>query len=209
MDDNSVIYNQKSLKIMETKIEEKKIEEIFLSELCEKFNVNYDRLSQLQKIGGQKQYHREGDALRHTYLVVLNAMAFFGSDQLMIKIALLHDVGKIHTGVQKPDGDWGYPNHSGVGAEKLGEFYSPTNSDFATVKWYVKNHIKPMFWHWDDGNLLREEIAKVMKTAPNEDCTISNLCGLVLCDITGSHGADPLENSRLEMGLYHLFTSGC
>ena len=151
----------------------------------------------LTEIGGGQVYHQEGNALTHTLLVTEAAIKLFGDDKVMVLSAFLHDIGKIETGYEKPNGDWAYPGHSEKGAEILSYVYSTQNEDFIKVQWYVRNHIKPLFWK----NLKDVEI--ISETAP-EGCSVRNLAGLAYCDLMGSWSAEPqtILKDRL-LGFYN------
>lgn len=138
----------------------------------------------LREVGGCA-FHREANALAHTYMVV-GAMSMAKAPEYMRLVALLHDIGKIYVTRQKPNGDYEYPNHSGVGAsdECLVQFVPRTHELFTTIQWYIKNHIKPLFWQ--NSKDLDAELRKLQATAPTELCSVNLLALLGACDITGS-----------------------
>lgn len=155
----------------------------------------------LQQIGGCRQYHQEGNALIHTFLVYLAAQKMFPSDLMMQCVALLHDIGKIYTGKLKPmtTDDWEYPYHSTVGAQHLFTFIPEDLICFDEMQWYIYNHIKPLFWkqkgfnrsqaefdvsHYGKGNLTKVEVT------PER---FNNLIDLVICDLQGSIPADYVD----------------
>ncbi len=145
----------------------------------------------LQNIGGCRQYHQEGNALTHTFLVYLAAQKMFPSDLMMQCVALLHDIGKILTGRQKSDGNWEYPNHSIVGAEMLDAFVDPELIYFKEMQWFIRNHIKPLFWR--NKKLTRDQALKTLTEHPSGEITaetFNNLIDLVICDLQGSIPAD-------------------
>ena len=141
----------------------------------------------LRRIGGHKVYHLEGNALIHTEMVYYRACEMFSDDSLMCKVALLHDIGKIYTSVYHGPDDWSYPNHALAGAAQLHQFVSPGDPDFETIGWYIKNHIKPMFWR---GDYLTKEIASLNCPAT---CSVINLLKLVVCDVVGSVSVEPQD----------------
>ena len=148
--------------------------------------VNSVEFQKLSKIGGHKVYHLEGDALKHSLMVVEEAKKMFPTNYEMWIVALLHDVGKIYTSVCNGPDDWSYPNHAAVGAQHVQEFLpqlSPIKP--SKVEWYVANHIKPLFWR---GKNLKEELPKL--NCPKE-CSIVNLVKLAICDIQGSVSVVP------------------
>jgi len=144
----------------------------------------------LATIGGHKVFHLEGDALTHTKLVVHEAFEHFGGDPFMMKVATLHDVGKIYTSIKHGENDWEYPDHAQCGAFRgvLSKFIPEADPDFKDIQWYIRNHIKPLYWRGKD---LDAEFAKVMRDAPSPRCTVKNLAGLALCDIRGSVSVEP------------------
>jgi len=144
----------------------------------------------LANIGGHKVYHLEGDAFTHTKLVVEAACDHFGGDPFMMKVAALHDIGKIYTGIKHGEGDWEYPDHAQCGAFRgiLSKFIPEDDPDFKDIQWYIKNHIKPLFWRGKD---MAVEAAKVLRDAPSARCTIRGLAGLAICDIRGSFSVEP------------------
>lgn len=162
--------------------------------------VNNPKFLNLALIGGEKVYHHEGDALMHTMMVTGAARQIFGMFDEMVIIALLHDIGKIYTSIQREDGWWNYPNHSISGAEHLKEFLSEDHPLYKKAEWYIKNHIKPMFFN--QGSNFRTFMTNDMKDAP-EGVSLENLCKLVLCDWTGS--VSPTEQDpQLEMFIKRL-----
>ena len=160
-------------------------------------NGDRDYILRLTEIGGGQEYHQEGNALTHTFLVTEAAMKLFGDDKLMVLSAFLHDIGKIETGYEKPNGDWAYPGHSQKGAEVLHYVYDESNEDFKQIQWYVRHHIKPLFWK------SSEERAELAKTAP-EGCSIRNLAGLAYCDLCGSYSREP--QIELKTSLLRIYT---
>lgn len=53
---------------------------------------------------GPLKYHGEGDALAHTQLVMNEVFDAVGNDEILLTMAMLHDIGKVVTGFYK-DGD--------------------------------------------------------------------------------------------------------
>lgn len=155
----------------------------------------------LAEIGGCKQYHQEGNALEHTLLVAAHMWTKFYS-QWAFEVGLLHDIGKIYTGIPKPDwsGDWEYPWHSVVGGIPgiLQRFIKKEHPLFSAYSWFITNHIKPLFWVNKSQEELHREIDVLLKSVPKgheELCTINNLVTLVLCDLNGSIGKDSNEET--------------
>lgn len=145
----------------------------------------------LADIGGCHQYHQEGNALTHTFLVYLAAQEMFPSNLMMQCVALLHDVGKILVGRQKLDGDWEYPNHSIIGADMLDAFIHPNYIHFEEMQWFIRNHIKPLFWR--NKGLTRAQALATLTSHPSGEITaeaFNNLIDLVICDLQGSIPAD-------------------
>lgn len=147
--------------------------------------VNSVEFNKLASIGGHKIYHLEGSALTHSLMVFEEACEMFPRDYEMQIIALLHDIGKIYTSVCNGPDDWSYPNHAKAGAENLHKFLIEEDDLYKRAKWYISNHIKPLFWRGKD---LRKEIA--VMDCP-EGCSIIKLAKLVVCDIKGSVSTTP------------------
>lgn len=140
----------------------------------------------LKNIGGCRDYHNEGDSLVHTMLVYEEAKKVFGEDHWMTTVALLHDIGKIYTGWEDDNGDWHYPNHSTVGGqdEILSKFIDKDDEMYETYKWYVSNHIKPLFWRFKG--------IKVSEPTTNL-CSMDFLRKLAICDVRGSYSLEPQD----------------
>lgn len=156
-----------------------------------------DEFQKLAYVGGHKKYHLEGDALVHTLNVIAQAKELFNDDPLMVKVAALHDIGKIYTSIRHGEDDWEYPDHAQCGSFRgiLSKFIPEDDPDFRTVQWFIRNHIKPLFWM----GLEEEDAVKQMDSlleqcealADPERCTIGNLAGLALCDIRGCVSVRP------------------
>ena len=160
-----------------------------LQKMYEKFMdsvVNSAEFQKLSKIGGHKVYHLEGDALKHSLMVVEEAKKMFPNDYKMWLVALLHDIGKIYTSVCNGPDDWSYPNHAKAGAEHLAEFIPENHPDYKAIEWYIANHIKPLFWRGKKDKTLRREI--FLLNCP-EGCSIVKLAKLAICDIQGSRAS--------------------
>ena len=127
-------------------------------------------------------YHLEGDAWTHTMLVIDEAKRMFPDEPLMWRVAALHDVGKIYTSIEQGLGDWVYPDHAMCGSFKgvLAKFISLDDEDFERIQWYIKNHIKPLFWKGDEW--------KRMECL--DGCSVRNLARLAVCDIRGSKSVE-------------------
>jgi hypothetical protein len=137
---------------------------------------------QLEKIGGHKTYHLEGNALEHSYLVWKASREIFPENRLMQKVALLHDIGKIYGSIQLGENDWIYPDHSTIGSCRgvLCKFIPLELPNFKEIQWMIKNHIKPLFWKkngisFDSVEGLDPKI-----------CSAKNLALLAVCDLMGS-----------------------
>lgn len=139
----------------------------------------------LAGIGGHKVYHHEGNALIHTTMVIEEAKKMFPDEPLMVRVAALHDIGKIYTSICNGPDDWSYPDHSVCGSLKgiLAKFISLQDEDFTKIQWYIRNHIKPLFWKKDNFDNTLPIV--MMENAP-EGCSFHNLARLAVCDIRGS-----------------------
>lgn len=132
----------------------------------------------LKGIGGHKVYHLEGNAYEHTMRVIKEARSMFPSEPLMWRVAALHDIGKIYTSIEQGPDDWVYPDHALCGSFKgiLCKFISLEDDDFERIQWYIRNHIKPLFWKGDEWK----------ETKCPAGCSVRNLARLAVCDIRGS-----------------------
>lgn len=171
-----------------------------MKKMIEKIKCN-SLFTSLQEIGGGKEFHGEGNALIHTLLVYEAAVKEFGEGHEMTLVALLHDIGKINfadkaeeeLSYQKENGDWAYPNHARSGAQHLGLFIKEQDDPelFARVKWYLENHIKPLYW-------------KGKTTPMPKGCKLSNLFRLALCDLEGSYAQDTKASEALKYKIQTL-----
>ena len=153
--------------------------------------TKFPKLQELKKIGGHKVYHLEGDAYKHTLLVMESAKSK-NSPEWFINVCALHDLGKLYTSVCHGEDDWTYPNHSVSSAEHLNEFVPENDEMFPVYKWFIENHIKPLFW---------KTLADTRNLTPipqgyEKYCTIKNLLVLAVCDVEGSISA--FENPKRE-----------
>ena len=148
-----------------------------ISEIAIKIITNPE-FQKLQYIGGGKEYHNEGSAFVHSLLVFHNSFEFW-NNILMNLVALLHDAGKIYVGKPKENGDWEYPYHSVVGAEKLDLFWPKElgEIELQNAKWFVRNHIKPLFWV-DYPEFCSENV---------------ELAKLAICDLKASYSRNPQD----------------
>lgn len=147
----------------------------------------------LQYVGGGQEYHQEGSAFVHSLLVFQNSFEFWNSPETsnMNYIALLHDVGKIYTGREKANGDWEYPNHARIGSEALQQFLPDIllKPEFILpAKWFIANHIKPLFWGYN---------GFPQKTENNIE-----LAKLAICDLKGSFSREPQDDKIQELYNY-------
>lgn len=139
----------------------------------------------LKNIGGHKLYHLEGDQLTHTKMVWEYANKC-NYPWWLQDICILHDIGKIFTSVCNGPDDWSYPHHSDGGARNLHLFVDTDIWRFEMYKWFIENHIKPLFWKsLEDSKNLTPPPAGL-----KQYCTIYNLLRLVKADLEGSISAD-------------------
>jgi hypothetical protein len=149
-----------------------------ISEIAIKIITNPE-FQKLQEIGGGQEYHQEGSAFVHSLLVFHNSFEFWGNTPMNI-IALLHDIGKIYTGRPKENGDWEYPYHAKVGADKLELFWPKElgKAWFDNAQWFIGHHIKPLFWvDYPEFCIENVELAK-----------------LAICDLKGSYSKKPQKD---------------
>lgn len=139
----------------------------------------------LKEIGGHKVYHLEGSAYEHTMMVADYSAHLFGVNSFMHLVALLHDIGKIYSSVCHGPDDWSYPNHAKAGAENLAKFIPQSHPDFSKIRWYIANHIKPLFWRGKDLHTAIETL-----NVP-DGCSVIDLAQLAICDIEGSYSIEP------------------
>lgn len=158
--------------------------------------LNNAEFQKLKRIGGHKVYHLEGDAYTHTLMVIEEAKKMFPDDPLMWKVAALHDIGKIYTSIQNGPDDWCYPDHAECGSFKgiLCKFIPLEDPDFVVIQWYIRNHIKPLFW--EDGKMI-------VLGGVKDRCSVRNLARLAVCDIRGSKSIED-QSRKIEylMGIY-------
>jgi hypothetical protein len=139
----------------------------------------------LKNIGGHKLYHLEGDQLTHTKMVWEYSKDCNYPGWLQ-NVCILHDIGKIFTSVCNGPDDWSYPHHSTSGAKNLHLFINEDAWMFEVYKWFIENHIKPLFWKsLDDSKNLTPPPA-----GGEQYCTKYNLLRLVKADLEGSISVD-------------------
>lgn len=166
------------------------------------------RFLELQKIGGCYKYHQEGNAFTHSMLVYYNMCQLRPDDKRLQCVALLHDIGKLETGWVNEDGDWEYPNHSNVGADMLDKFIDPELVCFKEMQWFIRNHIKPLFWR--DKGFTREQAIETLTPYPNGVITkevFTDLVMLVICDLKGSIPEDYVDSVETMSYLWSLITN--
>ena len=162
--------------------------------ILEQYFINPDEYSKLEKIGGHSKYHLEGNALIHSLKVYYEARRFFHGNAIMLRAALLHDIGKIYTSIEVAPGDWIYPDHSICGSLKgiLCKFIDLKDPHFTDYQWLIRNHIKPLFWR-EKGIEVEDIYSNV-----NEDiCNLNNLRQLAICDLLGSEVVDKEASKEL------------
>lgn len=145
---------------------------------CSRLGINHLQLYQLSSIGKHKVYHQEGNAWIHTQMVAQEMSKLRPNDEFALKLAYLHDIGKIYTSIEHGKDDWEYPDHSTCGSFRgiLCKFISEDDPDFKKLQWYIKNHIQPLFW---EGN--QPKLPKLM-----DGVSYELLRDLAICDIQGS-----------------------
>lgn len=147
--------------------------------------TNEELFNSLQNIGGHKLYHLEGDQLTHTKMVWEYAKTN-NYPQWMLNICILHDIGKIFTSVCNGPDDWSYPHHSDGGAKNLHLFISKNSEWFKIYKWFIENHIKPLFWKSPEEHNNLTPIPKGME----KYCNKYHLLQIVKADLEGSISVD-------------------
>lgn len=163
--------------------------------------LNCEEFQKLRGIGGHKVYHLEGNAYVHTMMVIEEAKKMFPGDGLMVRVAALHDIGKIYTSICNGPDDWSYPDHSIAGSLKgiLAKFISLQDEDFEKIQWYIRNHVKPLFWNAQNFGPI--EMLQVDDSAPI-GCSLYKLARLAVCDLRGSVSTvDQTELINFLMGL--------
>lgn len=151
------------------------------------------RFLHLAQIGGGRKYHREGNALTHTFLVFLEAMRMWPTEPKMWVVALLHDIGKLKAYYVKENGDWSYPQHAAAGVSMLSIFYPMDLDHYDEVRWYIGNHIKPLTWR---NETYDRQTAKESLRGPVTDEMFDNLVRLAICDLRGSITADERDKEE-------------
>lgn len=188
------------------------MKEEIINSILTNYNINPVEWKKLANIGGHKLYHLEGNALEHSLLVYYAACEVFRDYHYSVRFymqraALLHDIGKIYTSIEKSEGDWEYPDHSTCGALKgiLCKFIDINDSHFVDYQWLIRNHIKPLFWRKNGVNVDTNpwEKNKLDRSISN----IDNLRRLAICDLMGSKPKD--EEAHRELIGYLSNTKLC
>lgn len=138
----------------------------------------FPELAALQGVVQSPQWHPEGDVFEHT-MQALDAAAAIGSsftsnkDRLtLMYAALCHDLGKVSTTVEHPDGKITSYGHEEAGvpfAQSLLKRFCGEHEIIATVKKLVRHHMDP-------GNFLKNGAKKpaykrlALKLAPETNC---------------------------------------
>jgi hypothetical protein len=186
--------------------------ETVINSILEQYQINPVEWKKLANIGGHKLYHLEGNALEHSLLVYYAACEMFRGNVFSIewhmqRVALLHDIGKIYTSIERAEGDWEYPDHSVCGSFKgiLCKFIDINDPHFIDYQWLIRNHIKPLFWRKNGTNLDTNPWEKD-KLDPKL-ANIDNLRKLAICDLMGSKPVD--GKAHLELIEYLKDTTRC
>lgn len=157
------------------------------------YKINPEEYMKLSNIGGCKRYHQEGNALKHSLLVWEASQAIFPDSWHMQRVALLHDIGKIYTSIEKSPGEWEYPDHSICGSLRgiLCKFINQNEECFTAYQWLIRNHIKPLFWQYKGVNCDSPYGLDL------DLCNLNNLRLLAICDLMGSEAENKEEQEEL------------
>lgn len=121
------------------------------------------RIYNLKNIPQNKKYHPEGNVLKHTIIVVNNALK---SDNLNLAIAaMFHDIGKDETLDFNPKtGEPTAYGHEKISKKILKEyknFIESIGGDFETILFIVSNHMK--MHQFDKMKTTKQDILKANK----------------------------------------------
>lgn len=167
--------------------------------------LNIEDFRKLSAIKQCKKWHKEMDVLTHSISVmkemknyILNAekTRIFKENEILILLmsSILHDIGKVKTtlfSVEKLD--WSSKNHDIVGYEIIKDMFSDDDNDLVeTIAWFVKYHMKPLYWSEEYANIdFKNEIKKCyddsLKCGKYKDiATFKNLITLKIMDNKGA-----------------------
>lgn len=173
---------------MENTIFIPRIETINPSKMMDLFKEidNNKYFQELNNVPGHAVYHREGSAMVHTDMVVHWMWNHTDLDNLeMVLVAKLHDIGKIECRslpVNQGKTDWVYTNHANFGPEVLSRVIDPKSPDFELLQWYLRNHMRPLFWYKREKDIEKF----ILKETQHPKASIANLALMGLADISGS-----------------------
>ena len=167
--------------------------------------LNNEDFRNLSRIKQCKKWHKEMDVLTHSISVMKEMKKFilieeknrkFKEKEIMILLmsAILHDIGKVKTtlfSIEK--NDWTSKNHDVVGSEIIKDMFSDDEKDLVeTIAWFVKYHMKPLYWSEEYSNIdFKSEIKKCyeesLKTGRYKNiATFKNLITLKIMDNKGA-----------------------
>ncbi len=92
------------------------------------FDVFFPGLQSSHGCSQGSKMHFEGDVAKHTAKVVSNLVKISQEDpqaqfdDVDLVAALIHDIGKVATRVEKASGEVSFPGHEGVAAERVPDF---------------------------------------------------------------------------------------
>jgi hypothetical protein len=102
------------------------------------------RVYALKDIDQRRDYHPEGNTLKHTIMVVKRAIQ--DDDIDLVLAALFHDIGKDETGKPHPKKGymthWGHERVSGTLVKKYAKFIKSLGGNAANILYIVKYHMK-------------------------------------------------------------------
>jgi len=156
-------------------------------------SVVLPELARLKSVAQSREHHREGDAFRHTVMVLENLPE---SAPLRLKLAAIcHDLGKFGTQKKNKDGSisfYGHNKQSAILTEGIFErFRLPKNIKEETV-WLVDNHMEPIL-----DNVKKMENRTIEKKFLKRGRPVDDLIALARADSLGSipeTGAPDTEN---------------
>ncbi len=147
------------------------------------FNVTpFDMIIKLKSIEQSPIYHKEGNVLNHTLLVIDEASKVKDRSedkQVFMWAMLLHDIGKLKTTKVRRNKITSY-NHDKVGYKLCKEFLSYSNFD----KKFIEKVAKLVRWHMQALFIIKDLPFKEVEKM-KEEVNINEIALISLCDKLG------------------------
>lgn len=159
----------------------------------------------LSAIKQSKKWHKEMDVLTHSisvmkemkcYILEEEKKRIFLENEVMILLlsAVLHDIGKVRTTLFSLEKrDWTSKNHDIIGSEMIKDMFSDDDIDLVeTIAWFVKYHMKPLYWSEEYSNIdFKTEVKKCYEDSLKcgKYKNIANFNNLITLKIMDNKGA--------------------